>query len=253
MRKVLAILHYEYKMQMSRMAAWSILFVAIGIALVDAFPSGSNIARLEFLVKPAYFISRIYSKNGLLLIFGIMFLLSSRLPIDKKMGVKSLFMVASLKKGEYVLGKLLGNFLYAITMMILFLGFNIFVYAIFIPEKNSFFEYMLPFIKTVIFNIFPAGFFISFCAVVLPAIIDIRIFYFISSAYFLLNAVFVDSSESVPFYLITSGDLKKIVWQYPGYPFSDTQSILANLIFMISCGLLAWFFLLIKRDFWRGE
>jgi LPXTG-motif cell wall-anchored protein len=57
----------------------------------------------------------------------------------------------------------------------------------------------------------------------------------------------------MPFYLITSGDLAKLIWQHPKWPFSNTGSIQANLVFLVGCGLLAGLLLFLKRKFWRNE
>lgn len=56
MRKVLSIVYYEYRLQSRRPAAWAVLFAALLISLADNFPSAGNLARLEFLSQPEYFI-----------------------------------------------------------------------------------------------------------------------------------------------------------------------------------------------------
>lgn len=40
MRKIITIIHYEYKMQFKRLATWSILLVATVFALLDNYCSG---------------------------------------------------------------------------------------------------------------------------------------------------------------------------------------------------------------------
>ena len=112
MGKMFSILHYEYKMQFKRLVTWGILLVATTLSLLDNFPSAGNLARLEFLNEPAYFVYRIVSLDSLVLLFGLMFLLAGRIPIDTKTGMKSLLMSSTLRKWQYVLGKLLGGFLY---------------------------------------------------------------------------------------------------------------------------------------------
>lgn len=253
MDKMMFIIKYEYKMQMKRFVTWVVLFIAIVIAFLDSFPSASNLARLEFLPQPDYFLYRIMSIDGLILVFALVFLQSDRFSIDIKTGVKSLFMATPLNKKHYILGKLFAGFLYTITIIMIFLFFNIVVYYAFSPTKVAVVEYILPFIKTIFFNAIPVSIFISFCAVAIPAIIDIRLFYFIISILFIINATITGSAEKMPFYLITSGDLIKLIWQHPKYPFNDMNSIIANLSFLIGGGLLASVFILCKGKFWRAE
>lgn len=251
MRKVFSVLRYEYKMQMKRPATWGVMIVATIITLLDNFPSASNLARLEFLLQPDYFIHRTMSLYGLILAFGLIFLLSNRFGVDIKTGVKSLFMAAPLKKRQYIGGKLLAGFFYTLTIMTIFLALNTVIYAIFSPVRSSIEEYLMPFGKLMIVSAIPVSFFISFCAVAFPAIIDIRLFYFAISTLFIFNAATVGSAGKMPFYLITSGDLMKLIWQHPKYPFSDIGSIAVNLIFLIAGGLLSWFLISCKRKFWR--
>lgn len=94
MDKVLTILRYEYRMQLRRPAGWAILAAAAVMALLDSFPSPENLARLEFLDQPAYFVYRIMSLDALVLLFGLTFLLAGRLPLDVSSGTKALLMAA---------------------------------------------------------------------------------------------------------------------------------------------------------------
>jgi len=253
MRKMLSVLRYEYKMQMRRIATWGVLIAAILITLLDSFPSESNLARLEFLSQPDYFIKRIMSLNGLILIFGLMFLLSNRISTDDKTGVKPLFMAAPFQKCQYIGGKLIGGFLYTLTIVVLFLVLNIVVYAVFNPTRRGIADYLIPLGKIIGISVLPVSFFTSFSAVAIPAIIDIKLFYFVISGLFIINAISVDSADQMPFYLITSGDLMKLIWQHPKFPFTSTGSIAANLLFLIGCGVLSWLILICKRKFWRAE
>ena len=98
MRKMFSVLHYEYKMQFKRLVTWGVLLVATALSLLDNFPSAGNLARLEFLDEPAYFVYRIVSLDSLVLLFGLMFLLAGRIPIDTKTGMKSLLMSSALRK-----------------------------------------------------------------------------------------------------------------------------------------------------------
>ena len=42
--------------------------------------------------------------------------------------------------------------------------------------------------------------------------IDIRLFYILAAILFGFNATYVGSAEAMPFYLITSGDLVRLIW-----------------------------------------
>lgn len=252
MRKILSILLHEYKMQMRRPATWGVFLAANTVAMLDSFPSASNLARLEFLPQPAYFIHRTLSLYGIILMFGLMFLLSGRFPADSKGGIKSLFMAAPVKKTQYLLGKLLGGFLYTFTVFCLFLFLNTMVHAVFSPASNSVAEYLFRFGKAVAIGILPISFFIGFCAVAFPAFMDIRLFYVVISAVFMYNATVVGNADRMPFYVIMSGDLMKLLWQHPKFPFNDTASMAANLAFLIGCGVLSFLLVLFRRKFWRA-
>jgi len=253
MRKMFFIIKYEYKMQMRRIATWGVLIAATIINLLDNFPSAPNLMRLEFLAQPAYFVYRAMSMNGLILVFGLVFLLSNRFRADHKAGVKSLFMAAPIQKGQYIGGKMSAGFLYALTITVLFLVLNTGAYAIFDPIKNGMAEYLMPLCKTIVVSVIPVSFFISFCAIAIPAVVDIRLFYFAISGLFIINAATVGSAGEMPFYLITAGNVIKLIWQHPKWPFNNTLSIVSNLVFLIGCGLLSWLLLLCKRKFWRAE
>ena len=86
----------------------------------------------------------------------------------------------------------------------------------------------------------------------LPAIFDVRLFYVLASVLFILNAASPDSSDKMPFYLITSGDLKKLIWLHPKYPYINTDGILPNLMFLLVCGLISAVPLFLRRKFWRN-
>lgn len=77
------------------------------------------------------------------------------------------------------------------------------------PVDVSFQDCLIPLAKALIINVLPVSIFISFTSVALPAIFDVRLFYVLASVLFILNAASPDSSDKMPFYLITSGDLKK--------------------------------------------
>ena len=128
MRKLLSVIYYEYLMQLKRIATWAVLAAAVVISLIDSFPSAKNLARLEFLSEPSYFIFRTLSFGALLTAFGLMFLISNRLTIDQKTGMKHLIMASPITKSQYILGKLIGGFIYAYTVFSLYLILNTLVF-----------------------------------------------------------------------------------------------------------------------------
>jgi hypothetical protein len=221
--------------------------------MLDNFPSASNMARLGFLIDPSYFVMRVMTLPGLLLIFGLMFILSNRLKGDEKCGVKILFMAAPLRKADYLAGKLTGNFLYAVTIFSLFLLVNITVYAAFSPVTNSIGTYLRPFITALLYTVVPACVFLTSCAVLIPAIVDMRLFYLGFAALFAINTITVVSAEKVPFYLILQGELRKITWHHPEWNSFYIESAIENLCFLLGIGLAVVFVVALKRNFWRAE
>ena len=89
MRKIWAVIFREYKMQTARPAGWAVLLGATLLAQADNFPSVGNLRRLEFLNQPAYFVSRIMNFDALVLLFGLLFLLAGRIPLDRRTGMKT--------------------------------------------------------------------------------------------------------------------------------------------------------------------
>lgn len=253
MRKCLSIIFYEYKMQMKRFATWGVFILVMVIVLIDNFPSAKNLNRLEFLTEPAYFLYRTMSLDGLVLVFALLFLLSGRFPLDKKTGVKPLIMASPITKGQYVIGKLLGGFCYTFTMLFLLLTVNVLIYLVAASFKISILSCIAALLKTLMISVLPVSIFVGFVTVALPAIMDVRLFYLIASTLFIVNAATAVSAEAMPFYFITSGDLIKLIWQHPKWPFTNMGSIQANLIFLLGCGLLSWSLLLLSPKFWRAD
>lgn len=253
MRKCFAIIRYEYSMQLKRIATWVVLFSACIIALIDSLPTTKNLARLEFMNEPTYYIYRSMSFDALVLLFGLVFLLSSRFPLDRKTGVKNLFMASNITKLHYICGKLLAGFLYTYTMLALFLSIKVLAYTLVAPFDVSITECIAALIKTLVICALPASLFTGFISVALPTVIDIRLFYVLISVLFFVNAFSSKSANSMPFYLITSGDLTKLIWQHPAWPFTNTGSIEANLLFLVGGGTLSGMLLFLKRKFWRDE
>ena len=124
-------------MQLKRIAIWVSFVCSFRNSVDRQPPTVGNLARLEFLVQPTYFIYRTMSLDALIMIFGLMFLLSSSFPLDRKMEVKSLIMASPVTKWQYILGKLLGGFLYTVVMLTLFLVLNTIAYLIVAPFDVS--------------------------------------------------------------------------------------------------------------------
>ena len=240
MRKMFSVLHYEYKMQFKRLVTWGILLVATALSLLDNFPSAGNLARLEFLNEPAYFVYRIVSLDSLVLLFGLMFLLAGRIPIDTKTGMKSLLMSSALRKWQYVLGKLLSGFLYVFTIQCTFLLLNTTIYFIAAPFEISLIECIVPLVKAIFVSLVPVSLFVS-------------LFYILAAILFGFNATYVGSAEAMPFYLITSGDLVRLIWVHPRWPFVGMGSVIANGFFLVGSGLVCGSLLFLKHKFWRSE
>lgn len=253
MRKVIVMIHYEYQMQLKRTAAWGVLLAATAIALLDSFPSAKNLARLEFLAWPAYFIYRTVSLDTPVLIFGAVFLLSNRFPVDNENGVKLLMMASPVRKGQYIAGKLLSAFAYTFTMLCIFLLQSTAIYCAAAPFEINLAEVVRTILKAVVISVIPVSVFTGFCSVALPALMDMRLFYLLAAVLFVLNASHVGTAEAVPCYLITSGDLSRLIWVHPKWPQIDMVSLLANLVFLLGCGFASYLVLLLKRGFWRAE
>ncbi len=253
MCKMSAVIRYEFKMQFTRPAAWGVLLATMVFSLLDNFPSAGNLARLEFLNEPAYFVYRIMSFDSLILLFGLMFLTAGRFPLDTKTGMKSLFMSSPLQKRQYVWGKLLGGFIYFFSMLCVFLVLDTVIYVTAAPFELSFPQCIVPLTKAIFVSGLPVSLFVSVCSIALPGMIDIRLFYLLAAVLFGFNAAYVGSADAMPFYLITSGDLVRLIWVHPRWPFVDRGSVLANGIFLVGSGLLCVSLLFLKRKFWRSE
>lgn len=253
MGKVISILRYEYKMLVRRPAGWGVLLAGSAMALPDSFPSAGNLARLEFLRQPAYFLYRTVSLDMLLMTFGLMFLLSNRFPADDKSGVKPLIMASPVRKGQYIAGKLTAAFAYAFTMLCAFLLVNTAVYCAAAPFAIDMAEVVRTALKAVLVSVVPISIFVGVCAAALPALMDIRLFYLLAAVLFGLNAFHVGTAGAVPCWLITADDLVRLLWVHPKWPGIDGGSVLANLAFLLGGGLVSWLALLLKPGFWRAE
>lgn len=250
MRKILCILRHETKMQMARPAGWGVFLIALALSLLDDLPTGGNLHRLEFLTDPVYFVARTMSLHGLTLAFGLVILLSDRLALDGRTGVKALIMAGPTTRAQYLLGKLLGGFVYCVSMFALFLAANAAAYALAAPFPVPIGRLAATGIKTAILCVLPVSVFIGSASVSLPALMDVRLFYALAAVLFVVNSSVTGTAGPMPFYCITSGDLIKLIWQHPKWPYVSAGSVAANLVFLLGGGLLATPGPFLKKRFW---
>lgn len=252
MNRMFAVSKYEYKMQIKRIAGWLVLLFVLASAMMDSLPTTENLKRVEFLYDIHYYVRRIFSFDGLILLFALMFLMAGRLVGDRKTGCRDLFMAAPIKKGSYIGGKLLGNFLYALSLMYLLLAAAMVGFIVFSHSETPPIDYISAFFEVSIYIILPATFFVTASSVMLPEIMDIRLFYLVFSVLFLVNAFSSDTGTAAPFYIFTQGDLAKMIWQHPRWPMIYLGSAALNLLFMLGVGGLSIVLVACKRRFWRA-
>lgn len=253
MSKLLTITKYEYKMQIRRIAAWVFLIFVAVVSMMDCLPIASNRARLEFIGSIKYYVWRVFAFDGLILLFGILFLTAGRLVDDRKSRRRDLFMAVPVGKTSYIAGKLLGNFLFALTLMYSLLAISLFGFAVTTPTEPALVNYMDAIFSISVYTILPATFFVVASSVMLPELVDIRFVYLLYSILFLVNAFSTHTSEAMPFYILTQGDLARAIWQHPRFPEIHVESACLNLMFMLGVGVLAIILVTTKRRFWRTE
>lgn len=253
MSKMLAITRYEYKMQIKRIAPWVFLIFVAVVSMMDCLPIASNRARLEFLWNIKYYVWRVFAFDGLILLFGILFLTAGRLVDDRKSRRRDLFMAAPVGKASYIAGKLLGNFLFALTLMYSLLAISLFGFAVTSPTEPALVDYIGAIFSVSVYTIVPATFFVVASSVMFPELVDIRLVYLLYSILFLVNAFSTHTSEAMPFYILTQGDLARAIWQHPRFPEIHVESACLNLMFMLGVGVLAIILVATKRRFWRTE
>lgn len=254
MREFLSITKYEYKMQIKRIVVWLVLLFVFIVSMVDCLPIESNLARLEFLRDIKYYVRRIFSFDGLILLFGIFFLTAGRLVDDRKSHRRDLFMVTPIRKASYIGGKLFGNLLFALTLMYLLLFMSLCCFAIFNTSDTSIGSYISAITSVSFCIIFPATFFVVASSVMLPESVDIRFVYLFYSILFLVNAFSIDNAaETRPFYIFTQGELSRLIWQHPKSIEIYPASICYNLLFMLGIGMLVIILTATKKRFWRNE
>ena len=204
MNRMFAVSKYEYKMQIKRIAGWLVLLFVLVSAMMDSLPTTENLKRIEFLYDIHYYVRRVFSFDGLILLFALMFLMAGRLVSDRKTGRRDLFMAAPIGKGSYIGGKLMGNFLYALSLMYLLLIAAMIGFAVFSHfQKHHLSTILSAFGQVSIYIILPATFFVTASSVMLPEIIDIRLFYLLFSVLFLVNAFSTDTGTAAPFVIFS--------------------------------------------------
>lgn len=253
MSKMLSIAKYEYRMQIKRIAGWIVLLFVLASSMMDCLPVASNMARIEFLGEIHYYVRRVFSFDGLILLFGILFLTAGRMVDDRKTHRRDLFMAAPIQKSSYIGGKFIGNFLFALTLMYGLLIVSIAGFAVFSPSGTTVWEYISAVFSVSVYIILPATFFVVASSVMLPELVDIRLVYLVCSVLFLINAFTTDQAGPIPFYIFTQGDLAKLIWQHPKYLQIHVGSACLNLAFMLGVGILAIGLVAGKRRFWRSE
>ena len=112
-------------------------------------------------------------------------------------------------------------------------------------------EWLLPLGKALALCAFPASWFTGLAAVALPGLVDIRLFYAAAALFFGWNAATVGSAESMPFCLLTAGDLSRLLWAHPKWPGLAWGSVLANAAFLLGGGVLCACLPFWKLSFWR--
>lgn len=253
MSKMFAVAWYEYKMQFYRLPTWGLVGGVTLLSLMDNFPSDGNLSRLEFLNQPAYFVYRVMSLDVLVLLFGLAFILAGRIPADKKTGMKTLLMTLPLEKSQYVLGKLLGGFCYTFSAVCIFLTVNTAAYFFGAPFEVSLRDCLIPLLKAIVIAALPSSLFVSLSSISLGGMMDIRLFYMLAAVVFGFNAAYVSSADPQPFYLITSGNLVRMIWAHPKWPYTDMAGVWANGGFLVGSGIVFAGMLLARRGFWRWE
>lgn len=218
MRKTVSIFHYELKMQAKRPAVWGVFLAATAMAQLDCFPSAQNLARLEFLNQPAYFVHRVMTLDALLLLFGLAILLANRFPADRKTPWATCSAPTPWRGASTSWASCWGGFCLAYLLTALFLLCNTAVYVLAAPFAIAPWEWLLPLGKALALCAFPASWFTGLAAVALPGLVDIRLFYAAAALFFGWNAATVGSAESMPFCLLTAGDLSRLLWAHPKCP-----------------------------------
>lgn len=251
MRKLFFIAEYEFSMQIRRRAGWLVWLTVSALIIWDCYPSAHNDLRLSDLQIPSYFIMRILGQPGLLLLFGLMFLIAGRVPLDRKNGMRELYTAAPLSKSQYLMGKWAGNFLYLICMMFLLMAVHALGYALTRGIAFRWADYWPPLLSGLFVIILPACFFMAACAVFLPVIIDIRLCYLLVSGFCVLNLSAFGSEIANPFFDLTNGVLSDQVFDNPLQPAADAHLIASSLLFLLGTPIMIATLGFLRPRVWR--
>jgi hypothetical protein len=233
--------------------AYGLLLVfTLFVSLVDSIPLPVNVQRLAWICEPSYYALRVLRNGGLLLAFGLIILFSGSVAIDKKSGVIELLKASSLRKMEYITGKILGGFLSTLFAYITFLFACMLTYLIFLPEATIS-SSLSAGIQSFLVVAVPVSFFTSAVGICLPILLDIRLMYMLTALLFLLNIFHIGSASEQAPYLLLSGDLIKLVWQHPEFQFDNAIAVIRNLLFIICGGALPAVIVLSKNGYWREK
>ncbi|HBC27179.1 MAG TPA: hypothetical protein DC013_07180 [Ruminococcaceae bacterium] len=249
MSKSALIARYEFKMQIRKIGGWLVFAFSLALALFDDFPSAGNLNRLSELHKQGYVVYRLIGQPGILLLFGLMFPVSVRIYGDWKKGTLDLLTTAPIRKAQYLSGKFLGSFAYLLCMTGIYLAGNGIIQAIFTPGEFTAVPYLIGFAAIAI----PACFFLAMCALAIPMLIDIRLFYAVFTAYFMANLIIVPPKGvgELPFWFLLTGGLSRLVYRF-NLNTLNFGNILLNLAFLLGIGLFAGLLLRAKRQYWRA-
>lgn len=248
MSKTIGIMHEELKCQMSKLGTWVLLAVGVGIALMDNFPSKKNFNRLPYLSEQSYVVNRLVSQTSLIIMLALIFFIATRIYNDKINSYNELIIVTTLKKSEYILGKFIGNYIYVLIVMALFLGLNFGVQYFYNPYPCS----IIPYFQVYIINVLPMSFFIVGLSLSLPLLIDIRVYYIITIFYFLINIMIVPDNGVNYFYMLSGGEMLKLLYQF-GNGSVFLGHITSYFFFMIGSGLAAVLILFTFNNYWRHK
>ena len=190
--------------------------------------------------------------DALLLLFGLAVLLANRFPADRKNAMGHLFRSYPLERRQYILGKLLGGLLPGL------------------PADGP--------VPPVQHRRLCAGRALCHCpvgvaaplgqgpgAVCLSRQLVHRLggggaarpwwtsacFTRRRALFFGWNAATVGSAESMPFCLLTAGDLSRLLWVHPKWPGLAWGSVLVNAAFLLGGGVLCACLPFWKLSFWR--
>ena len=246
MRDIITVFYYEFKMQIKNIGFWIVLLFCLVLVLLDSFPSQANILRLDHQLSSSGYIVTRMIRICLLILFGYMFLVSSRIRRDKKTGASDLLMATKLKKKNYIFGKIFANYCLVLLMMAIYFAINIFIHLLFNPDPIN----IIPFIIGFCIQIIPISFFVVACSVAIPVLIEIRLFYIIFSALFIFNVMSTPDTRKLPFYLLI-GEPIKLVNSNIGFGIRSTALIFYNLLFLIGIGAISIALLMLKKNFWR--